>query len=152
MTHPPQTEGSRTGNALDCALSFLETWYGTPRVASPVSYDPQDPLSLLQGEAGGRERAEQRLGVPFRYLGPDAAALQVLADRLLSLGHGHAALIVNGWHPAEGTGTHAWSVCNHEGRLVWMDANTGERSQTPLYPNVHGVWVIVTGTDGRGMA
>ncbi|MBW8484253.1 toxin glutamine deamidase domain-containing protein [Actinomadura parmotrematis] len=151
MAEPPPREGSRTSNALECALSFLDIWYGRPRAAATIAYDPQDPLSLLRGEVGGRDRAERTLGAPFRYLGPDGSALRVLGDRLHDLGHGHAALIVNGWHPDEGTGTHAWNACNQEGRVLWVDAATGERGPDVLHPNVHGVWVIVTGPDGRGM-
>ncbi|MDL4817860.1 toxin glutamine deamidase domain-containing protein [Actinomadura opuntiae] len=151
MTEPAQLEGSRTSNALECALAFLKTWYGEPTAAGSVRYDPADALSILRGEPHARERAESTLGAAFRYIGPDAAALDAIRDRLLQLGHGHTALIVNGWHPSEGTGTHAWNACNHEGRIAWMDTCRGERGPEPLYPDVHGVWAIITDAAGRGM-
>ncbi|WP_329521792.1 toxin glutamine deamidase domain-containing protein [Spirillospora sp. NBC_01491] len=151
MAESPQLEQSRTSNALECALSFIQTWNGNPQAAGTIAYHPQDPLGMLCGEVGGRDRAEQVLGAAFRYIGPDASALDAIGERLRVLGHGHCALIVNGWRPEEGTGTHAWNACNHEGRITWMDANRGERSTTPLYPQVYGVWAIIVDSDGRGM-
>ncbi|MBO2445842.1 hypothetical protein J4573_01950 [Actinomadura barringtoniae] len=146
-----QYESSRTSNALECALSFITTWNGNPKVAATLRYDPQDALSILRGDTRARERAERELGANFRYIGPDGSALRAIADRLLHLGHGHAAVIVNGWPPHEGTGTHAWNACNHEGTITWIDPNTGDRGAEPLYPEPYGVWAIITDTTGRGM-
>ena len=141
---PPGQElpSSRTSNALDCALSFLARWAGAARAASPVSYDPDDPLSVLRGDIYGRERAEAFLGKPFEYIGPDASAYHTIAERLRAGGHGAAALIVNGWPPHLGTGAHAWNACNYEGRLDWLDPNIAAQDDKPLYPEPYAVWAI----------
>lgn len=141
---PPGHEppSSRTSNALECALAFLSSWAGSPRVAHSIIYDPNDPLSVLRGDQTGRDRAEAYLGKPFEYVGPDATAYQVIAERLVAAGHGHAALIVNGWPPHLGTGTHAWNAYNHEGRLGWLDANIAAQGDVPLYPEPYAVWAI----------
>ncbi len=61
---------SRTSNALECSLAFLCTWFGQPRVALSLIYDPTDPLSVLSGEPNARERAEAYVGRPFEYARP----------------------------------------------------------------------------------
>ncbi|WP_051367711.1 toxin glutamine deamidase domain-containing protein [Hamadaea tsunoensis] len=149
MTSPPDTASSRTSNALECALAFLSTYSGAPRAASSLNYDPADPLSPLLGEQSGRERAEAYLGRPFEYVGPDSTAFALIARRLSDGGHGTAALIVNGWPPHLGTGTHAWNGYNHDGRIGWVDANTGARGDQPLYPEAYGVWAIIVDNTWR---
>lgn len=140
---PHGLSDSRTSNALDCALSMLSTYAGKPRAAGTISFDPHDPLGALRGEVGGRERAEAFVGRPFEYIGPDASAYAVIAERVQAAGHGAAAIIVNSWPPHLGTGTHAWNVLNHQGRLTWIDPNLGKRGDQPLYPEAYGVWAIV---------
>lgn len=101
----PQQEppSSRTSNELECALAYLSTWYGQPRVAGSLIIDPAGPMSVLRGEVTGRDRAEAWIGGRFEYLGPDSAAYELVADRLIVGGHGTAAVIVNGWPPHLGT-------------------------------------------------
>jgi hypothetical protein len=146
---PPNQGSSRTSNALECALAFLSTYFGVPRAAGTIRYDVNDPLSPLMGEYGARERAEAFLGRPFEYVGPDSGAYTIIAKRLQDGGHGTAALIVNGWPPHLGVGTHAWNGCNHEGRVGWVDANTGSQDDQPLYPEPYGVWAIVVDSTWR---
>jgi Papain fold toxin 1, glutamine deamidase len=143
MTAPPNFAGSRTSNALECALSFVSTYHGVPKAAGTISYDVSDPLSPLFGEDGARERAEAFLGLPFEYVGPDSGAYTLIAKRLSDSGHGSAAVIVNGWPPHLGSGTHAWNGYNHEGRIGWLDANTGAQGDDPLYPEPYGVWAVL---------
>jgi hypothetical protein len=151
MTSPPDPApaASRTSNALECALSFISTYVGVPRVARPLSYDVDDPLSPLYGEQGARERAEAYLGRPFEYVGPDGGAYPVIAKRLVDGGHGTSALIVNGWPPHIGVGTHAWNGYNHSGRVGWIDANTSAQGDDPLYPEPYGVWAIFVDASWR---
>lgn len=143
MTAPPTYGDSRTSNALECALSFLSTYFGVPRAAGTIRYDVSDPLSPLLGERGARERAEAYLGRPFEYIGPDSGAYAVIAKRLGDGGHGTAALIVNAWPPHLGVGTHAWNAYNHQGRIGWVDANCGTQGDDPLYPEPYGVWAVI---------
>jgi hypothetical protein len=149
MTAPPNYGSSRSSNALECALSFISTYFGVPRVAAPLGYDVNDPLSPLLGEQGARERAEAYLGRPFEYVGPDSGAYALIARRLSDGGHGTAALIVNGWPPHLGVGTHAWNGYNHEGRVGWIDANLGVTGDDPLYPEPYGVWTIMVDKSWR---
>lgn len=143
MTEPPPHGSSRTSNALECALSFLSTYHGVPKVAGTIRYDLSDPMSPLFGERGARERAEAYLGRPFEYVGPDSSAYAVITKRLSDGGHGAAVLIVNGWPPHLGSGTHAWNGYNHEGRIGWIDPNTAVQGDDPIYPEPYGVWAIM---------
>jgi hypothetical protein len=151
MTPPtPQNLGdSRTSNALECALAFMSTYAGTPLVARTLTYDVGDPLSPLLGDPNGRERAEAYLGRPFEYIGPDSGSYGLIAQRLRDGGHGTSVLVVNGWPPHLGVGTHAWNGYNHEGRVGWVDANTGSKGEDPLYPEPYGVWAIFVDSSWR---
>jgi hypothetical protein len=146
---PPNYASSRTSNALECGLAFLSTYFGVPKAAGTIRYDVNDPLSPLFGEHGARERAEAFLGKPFEYVGPDSSAYALITKRLSDGGHGTAVLIVNGWPPHLGTGTHAWNAYNHEGRIGWIDANTGAQADDPLYPEPYGVWAIMVDSSWR---
>jgi Papain fold toxin 1, glutamine deamidase len=146
---PPNYGNSRTSNALECALAFLSTYAGVPRAAGTVGYDANDPLSPLLGEHGARERAEAYLGRPFEYIGPDSSAYAAIANRLRDGGHGTAALIVNGWPPHLGVGTHAWNGYNHKGAIAWIDTNTRSQGDDPLYPEPYGVWAIIVDSSWR---
>ena len=161
MSHPPppspqqaqnQLPSSRTSNALECSLAFLSSWVGQPRVALPLLYDPADALSMLRGEPNARERAEEYVGRQFEYVGPDASAYEVIAQRMLAGGHGTAAVIVNGWPPHLGTGTHAWNAYNHEGKVGWADTTIGEVGYSPLYPEPYAVWAIFVDSSWRPSA
>jgi hypothetical protein len=138
-TEPPS---SHTSNSLECALAFLSTWFGNPKAARALVIDPDDPLSQLRGERNGRNRAEAWVGGTFEYLGPDWMAYDVIADRLTAGGHGTAALIVNGWPPHLGTGTHAWNASNYNSQIHWVDAQRAVNDQRPLYADPHGVWAL----------
>jgi Papain fold toxin 1, glutamine deamidase len=134
---------SRNSNALACGLAFISIFNGAPRVAEGLPFVPNDMLTILNGESGGRERAEAFLGRPFEYLGPDASAYTVVADRLRAFGHGSSALVVNGWPASVGSGTHAWNAYNYQGRLGWVDTSVGRDEDRPLYPEPAAVWAII---------
>jgi hypothetical protein len=140
---------SRTSNALECSLAFLSTWSGQPRVAGSLRFDPTDALSMLRGDPTGRERAEAYVGRPFEYVGPDASAYEVIAQRLSAGGPGSAAVIVNGWPPHLGSGTHAWNAYNHQGNIGWCDTTIGVAEGAPLYLEPFAVWAIFVDANWR---
>jgi hypothetical protein len=144
-----QRPSSRTSNALECSLCFLSSWAGQPRVAGSLSFDPTDALSVLRGEQDSRQRAEAFVGKPFEYVGPDASAYDVIARRLSTDGPGAAALIINGWPPHLGSGTHAWNAYNHQGTIGWTDVTIGRTQDDPLYPEPFAVWAIFVDANWR---
>ncbi|MEU1732913.1 toxin glutamine deamidase domain-containing protein [Streptosporangium sp. NPDC020145] len=139
----------RATNSLDCALSVLSTWYGTPVVAAPrrPEYD-RAGRPLLTGEEGGAARAERWLGQRFQYLGQGRQAYGPIGPALLAGGHGSAAIIVNRW---PGGGSHAWNVVNASGEVLWLDAQLGRLADEPLYKFVTGVFCVILDAEGRGL-
>ena len=144
----PRPPSSHTSNALEVSLACLSTWFGRPKAAGSIIIDPDDPLSALRGEQGGRDRAETWVGRRFEYLGPDSAAYELIVERLRLGGHGTAALIVNGWPPHLGTGTHAWNAFNDQGRIRWFDPEF-RAGDDPFYPEPYGVWALFVDKDWR---
>ncbi|MER7206642.1 toxin glutamine deamidase domain-containing protein [Streptosporangium sp. NPDC000239] len=139
----------RATNSLDCALSVLSTWYGTPVVAAPrrPEYD-RAGRPLLTGEEGGAARAERWLGQRFQYLGQGRQAYGPIGPALLAGGHGSAAIIVNRW---PGGGSHAWNAVNASGEVLWLDAQLGRLADEPLYKFVTGVFCVILDAEGRGL-
>lgn len=66
----------------------------------------------------------------------------MIAKRLSDGGHGTAAVIVNGWPPHLGTGTHTWNAYNYQGEIGWIDVQTNKKGDDPIYPEPYGVWAI----------
>ncbi|MFC3983644.1 toxin glutamine deamidase domain-containing protein [Streptosporangium jomthongense] len=139
----------RATNSLDCALSVLSTWYGTPVVAAPrrPEYD-RAGRPLLTGEEGGAARAERWLGQRFQYLGQGRQAYGPIGPALLAGGHGSAAIIVNRW---PGGGSHAWNAVNASGEVLWLDTQLGRLADEPLYKFVTGVFCVILDAEGRGL-
>ncbi len=141
----------RANNCLDTALSFLRTWIGDPQVsaARTAEYQP-DGSPTRAGERGGTSRAEGLLGLPFQHNGTDATtAYDAIADQLRAAGHGASALIITGW---TGGGSHAWNAVNHNGTILWVDAQSSLVSENPIWPNgVNGVWSVPLDADGNPM-
>ncbi|MFI7095370.1 nucleic acid/nucleotide deaminase domain-containing protein, partial [Streptomyces lydicus] len=54
-------------------------------------------------------------------------------------GHGSQAVIITQDHNGR---AHAWNVVNHNGNLTYIDAQTGQRSNTPLHDGTNGVHAI----------
>ncbi|KDN80738.1 hypothetical protein KCH_75180 [Kitasatospora cheerisanensis KCTC 2395] len=106
------------------------------------------------GERGGRDRAESQLGAPFRDMGNGDPAFKRIEDQLRDSGHGSQAVIIT--QDANGR-AHAWNVVNHDGKITYLDNQTGQRSDKPLHNGDHGVFAITldpdrkpTGTDHTG--
>jgi hypothetical protein len=148
----PAADPTRGINCLDCTLSLYETWvHGRPRVSAPRTFDAYaagDIASPLWGEFGGPGRVEQVTGGTFQMLcapveGMRPAAQQHavergfgrLHDQLTAGGHGSYAFVITTW---ERGGSHAWVALNQNGRVLYLDPQRGEVSDSPLYTN-HGV-------------
>ncbi|RKE23290.1 toxin glutamine deamidase domain-containing protein [Streptomyces sp. TLI_171] len=130
----------RDNNCLDVALSTADTYSGNPTAAAPRSEAGPD------GEAGGRDRAERQLGAPFRDMGNGDPAFRRIEDQLRDAGHGSQAVIIT--QDANGR-AHAWNVVNHDGKITYLDNQTGQRSDKPLHDGEHGVFAIPLDGDRR---
>ncbi|WP_371503485.1 toxin glutamine deamidase domain-containing protein [Kitasatospora sp. NBC_00374] len=124
----------RDNNCLDVALSSADTYSGNPTAAAPRSDDGSS-----DGERGGRDRAERQLGAPFRDLGNGDQAYHRLEEQLRRSGHGSQAVIIT--QDAHGR-AHAWNVVNHNGKITYLDNQTGARGDRPLHDGRHGVWAV----------
>nr|WP_257019525.1 toxin glutamine deamidase domain-containing protein [Streptomyces sp. TLI_235] len=134
-------EPGRDNNCLDVALSSADTYSGNPTAAAARTDDGSP-----DGEHGGRDRAERQLGAPFRDMGNGDQAFNRLEDTLRREGHGSQAVIVT--QDANGR-AHAWNVVNHNGKIVYLDNQTGARSDKPLHSGDHGVFAIPLDADRR---
>ncbi|MEV7120997.1 toxin glutamine deamidase domain-containing protein [Kitasatospora griseola] len=130
----------RDNNCLDVALSTADTYSGNPTAAAPRRDGGPE------GERGGRDRAESQLGAPFRDMGNGDPAFRRIEDRLRQDGHGSQAVIIT--QDADGR-AHAWNVVNHNGRITYLDNQTGQRSDRPLHDGDHGVFAITLDPDRR---
>ncbi|MFG2698547.1 toxin glutamine deamidase domain-containing protein [Kitasatospora sp. NPDC048407] len=130
----------RDNNCLDVALSTADTYSGNPTAAAPRRDGGPE------GERGGRDRAEGQLGAPFRDMGNGDAAFRRVEDQLRGDGHGSQAVIIT--QDANGR-AHAWNVVNHDGKITYLDNQTGQRSDKPLHNGDHGVFAITLDPDRR---
>ncbi|WP_431879375.1 toxin glutamine deamidase domain-containing protein [Micromonospora marina] len=170
----PAADATRGINCLDCTLSLFETWvHGRPRVAAPRTFDGYlhgDVNRPVGGEADGPLRVEQTTGGRFQNLcRPDRPGItgrdrQLLVDggyrdlyaQLASGGHGSYAFLITSF---EGGGSHAWVALNQNGTILFVDPQTGDVADRPIYhhsgrparSNVVGVDALVLGPDGRPM-
>ncbi|MBF6300260.1 hypothetical protein IU459_22325 [Nocardia amamiensis] len=148
----PRVQGRRN-NCLDCALSALASFFGSPQVSLPRWRDllSDGTVDERTGEQHGLERAARWLGNDLSsYAGhglslPDQFA--AVHDWIAHLGPGSAALIVNEWHARDSNGnllydsngdpitdgTHATVVVYPPGASgpVWWDPQSGETSDGP---------------------
>ncbi|KRB75351.1 hypothetical protein ASE03_15250 [Kitasatospora sp. Root187] len=130
----------RDNNCLDVALSTADTYSGNPTAAAPRNDTGPD------GEQGGRDRAERQLGAPFRDMGDGDQAFRRIEDQLRESGHGSQAVIVT--QDANGR-AHAWNVVNHDGKITYLDNQTGQRSDKPLHNGDNGVFAVALDPDRR---
>ncbi|WP_431942504.1 toxin glutamine deamidase domain-containing protein [Micromonospora marina] len=170
----PAADATRGINCLDCTLSLFETWvHGRPRVAAPRTFDGYlhgDVNRPVGGEADGPLRVEQTTGGRFQNLcrqdrpGITGRDRQLLVDggyrdlyaQLASGGHGSYAFLITSF---EGGGSHAWVALNQNGTILFVDPQTGDVADRPIYhhsgrparSNVVGVDALVLGPDGRPM-
>ncbi|TYB67181.1 hypothetical protein FXF51_14905 [Nonomuraea sp. PA05] len=143
----PADDPFRSSNAADCALAVLSTWHGEPATAAPrlPEYD-RIGRPVLTGEQGSVARIERWTGHRLQYAGQGRHAYPLIARRLLDAGHGAAAVIVVRW---PGGGSHAWNAVNHDGEVIWIDAQRGHMSVEPPYRTVTGVFCVILDRRGR---
>ncbi|MFD5097775.1 toxin glutamine deamidase domain-containing protein [Streptomyces albidochromogenes] len=135
----PDTLG-RNNNCVDTALSTVDTYSGNPTAAGARTPDldangnPSD-----RGEKGGRDRIENALGARFSDMGNGRDAFNRLENTLRQSGHGSQAVIIT--QDANGR-AHAWNAVNHNGKITYIDAQTGQQSSKPLHSGNNGVFAI----------
>ncbi|MFD0527978.1 toxin glutamine deamidase domain-containing protein [Kitasatospora arboriphila] len=137
----------RHNNCVDVALATVDTYSGhpTPQAARTPDHDA-DGNPSDRGERGGRDRIENALGAKFSDMGDGKDAYRRLEDTLRREGHGSQAVIIT--RDADGR-AHAWNAVNHNGKITYVDAQTGRRSNQPLHSGDHGVFAIPLGPDRR---
>ncbi|MGW4807376.1 toxin glutamine deamidase domain-containing protein [Kitasatospora sp. NPDC004272] len=143
-------EPGRRNNCVDVALATVDTYSGhpTPAAARTPDHDA-DGNPSDRGERGGRDRMENALGARFSDLGDGPAAYRRLEDTLRREGHGSQAVIIT--RDADGR-AHAWNAVNHRGKITYIDAQTGRRSDRPLHDGENGVFAVPLGADRRPAA
>ncbi|MFD7696000.1 toxin glutamine deamidase domain-containing protein [Streptomyces sp. NPDC059805] len=130
----------RSNNCVDTALSTVDTYAGNPTAAGARTPDlDADGNPSDRGERGGRDRIENTLGARFSDLGNGRDAFNRLENTLRDSGHGSQAVIIT--QDANGR-AHAWNAVNHNGKITYIDAQTGQQSRNPLHSGDHGVFAI----------
>ncbi|MDI3390750.1 toxin glutamine deamidase domain-containing protein [Streptomyces sp. B-S-A8] len=137
----------RNNNCVDTALSTVDTYAGNPTAAGARTPDPDnDGTPSDRGERGGRDRIENTLGARFNDLGNGRDAYNRLENTLRNNGHGSQAVIIT--QDTNGR-AHAWNAVNHNGKITYIDAQTGQRSPHPLHNGNNGVFAIPLDSDRR---
>lgn len=140
----------RNNNCVDVALSTVDTIAGNPTVAGARTPDlDADGNPSDRGEKAGRDRIENTLGARFTDLGNGRDAFNRLEDTLRNSGHGSQAVIIT--QDANGR-AHAWNAVNHNGRVTYIDAQTGRTSPYPLHNGSKGVFAIPLDANRRPVA
>ncbi|WP_441246582.1 toxin glutamine deamidase domain-containing protein [Kitasatospora sp. McL0602] len=130
----------RNNNCTDAALALVDTYGGRPTPAAARTQDlDAHGNSSPDGEHGGRVRIEQALGGKFEDLGDGRSAYDKLSKTLLDEGHGSQAVIISTDRDGR---SHAWNAVNHNGKVVYLDAQSGLKSHEPLHNGDHGVFAI----------
>ncbi|RSN08285.1 hypothetical protein DMH25_16085 [Streptomyces sp. WAC 01325] len=130
----------RNNNCTDVALSTVDTYAGNPTAAAARTPDPNpDGTPSDRGEKAGRDRIENTLGARFSDMGNGRDAFNRLENTLRNSGHGSQAVIIT--QDANGR-AHAWNAVNHNGRVTYIDAQTGRQSSKPLHNGNNGVFAI----------
>ncbi|MEU9395909.1 toxin glutamine deamidase domain-containing protein [Streptomyces sp. NPDC048324] len=124
----------RSNNCADCSRSFLETWYGNPQVSAPrtLDTDANGKPDLWSPEDNANDNQIRWTGAAHTYAGPggDPNTANNIADTLQQAGPGSAAIVQVDW---PGGGGHAFNVVNHNGKIVWIDTQSGQVSTQPLH-------------------
>ena len=130
----------RSNNCVDVALSTVDTYAGNPTAAASRTPDlDADGNPSDRGEKGGRDRIENTLGARFSDMGNGRDAFNRLENTLRDSGHGSQAVIIT--QDANGR-AHAWNAVNHNGKITYIDAQTGQQSSKPLHSGDNGVFAI----------
>ncbi|MER5937505.1 toxin glutamine deamidase domain-containing protein [Streptomyces sp. NPDC001928] len=135
-----QDAPGRNNNCADTALSTVDTFAGNPTAAGARTPDlDADGKPSDRGEKGGRDRIENTLGARFSDMGNGRDAFNRLENTLRDSGHGSQAVIIT--QDANGR-AHAWNAVNHNGKITYIDAQTGQQSSKPLHSGDNGVFAI----------
>ncbi|MFE3769246.1 toxin glutamine deamidase domain-containing protein [Streptomyces sp. NPDC059122] len=121
----------RSNNCADCSRSFLETWYGNPQVSAPRTPDvnPDGTPDRWSPENKANENIIDWAGASHSYAGTSPDGHHAIAQDLLNAGPGSSAIVQVNW--ADGGG-HAFNAVNHDGKVVWVDTQSGEVSHQPI--------------------
>ncbi|KUM67690.1 toxin glutamine deamidase domain-containing protein [Streptomyces curacoi] len=143
------TVPGRSNNCADCSRSFLETWYGNPQVSAPrtVDLDENGKHNPFTPEDNANDNQIRWTGAAHTYAGPggDPDTANTIASTLQQAGPGSAAIVQVDW---PGGGGHAFNVVNHNGKIVWIDTQSGEVSDKPLHiDKAAHVWHIPLDAD-----
>ncbi|WP_217213118.1 toxin glutamine deamidase domain-containing protein [Streptomyces sp. AC550_RSS872] len=143
------TVPGRSNNCADCSRSFLETWYGNPQVSAPrtVDLDENGKHNPFTPEDNANANQIRWTGAAHTYAGPggDPNTANNIASTLQQAGPGSAAIVQVDW---PGGGGHAFNVVNHNGKIVWIDTQSGEVSDKPLHiDQAKHVWHIPLDAD-----
>ncbi|WP_323379522.1 toxin glutamine deamidase domain-containing protein [Streptomyces durbertensis] len=140
------TVPGRGNNCADCSRSFLESWYGNPQVSAPRTLDalPDGNYDITSPERRSNENIQEWAGTDYRYDGDRDTGYANIERELLDAGHGSASVIVVSWPNGAG---HAFNAVNHNGRVVWVDSQTGQVSTNPIHPQAVGVWHLTLDAD-----
>ncbi|MEU8682451.1 toxin glutamine deamidase domain-containing protein [Streptomyces sp. NPDC048611] len=140
INQPGADSPGRSNNCVDVALSTADTYAGAPSAAGARTPDfTADGVASDRGETGGRDRMENSLGARFTDFGNGRQAFQGIENALRQSGHGSQAVIVTQHSDRR---AHAWNVVNHNGKITYIDAQTGRRSDKPLHSGEHGVFAV----------
>ncbi|WP_306356149.1 MULTISPECIES: toxin glutamine deamidase domain-containing protein [unclassified Nocardia] len=106
----------RNINCVLCSDAFLRTWFGRPHEA-PALNDPSRPQGL------GPDAVDNLTGGTR-----EPTTFRSIKDQLLRLGPGAAAMVLTDWVDANGRriGGHAFAAVNHNGKVLFVDAQTGK--------------------------
>ncbi|REK92010.1 hypothetical protein DY245_01565 [Streptomyces inhibens] len=140
INEPGSDAPGRNNNCVDAALATADTYSGNPTAAAHRTPDTNpDGTPSDRGENNGRDRIENTLGARFNDYGNGRDAFNRLENDLRNSGHGSQAVIVT--QDRNGR-AHAWNVVNHNGKITYVDAQTGKRSDKPLHDGSNGVHAI----------
>ncbi|MFJ8046253.1 toxin glutamine deamidase domain-containing protein [Kitasatospora sp. NPDC096147] len=130
----------RNNNCVDVALAMVDTYSGHPTPAASRTPDlDADGHPSDRGERNGRDRIENALGTRFNDMGNGPDAYRRLENTLRNSGHGSQAVIIT--TDKDGR-SHAWNAVNHNGKITYIDGQTGQRSNRPLHNGDNGVFAI----------
>ncbi|MEU9488550.1 toxin glutamine deamidase domain-containing protein [Streptomyces decoyicus] len=140
LNDPGPDAPGRNNNCVDAALATADTYAGNPTAAAHRTPDTHpDGTPSDRGENNGRDRIENTLGTHFHDYGNGNNAFHRLENDLRNTGHGSQAVIIT--QDRNGR-AHAWNVVNHHGKITYLDAQTGQRSNKPLHDGTNGVHAI----------
>ncbi|MFJ9418402.1 toxin glutamine deamidase domain-containing protein [Streptomyces sp. NPDC101227] len=129
----------RSNNCVDCSRSFLETWFGNPQVSAPRTWDtnPDGTPDRRSGERGGIANINRWANTPLRHSGGTTDGYARVAQDLQNAGHGAGSIIVVEWPDGS---SHAFNAVNHNGKVVWVDTQSGMVSEQPIHTQGTKVW------------